>query len=58
MYKTMATMVAGIGMLYMIDGIRDAVTKKQNIITNFVKIIYPGYVFIVMLCFIGIGLFK
>ncbi len=58
MYETMATMVAGIGMLYMIDGIRDAVTKKQNIITNFVQIVYPGYVFIVMLYFIGIGLFK
>lgn len=58
MHETMATMVAGIGMLYMIDGIRDAVTKKQNIITNFVQIAYPGYVFIVMLYFIGIGLFK
>lgn len=58
MYKAMATMVAGIGMLYMIDGIRDAVTKKQNIITNFVQIVYSGYVFIVMLYFIGIGLFK
>lgn len=31
---------------------------KQNIITNFVQIIYPGYVFIVILYFIGIDLFK
>lgn len=58
MKEFQAMLVMCVGFLYMIDGIEKAVTIKRTVLTNIIRIVYPGYVFIVMLYFIGIGLFR
>lgn len=58
MNQFLATMVAGFGMLWMIEGIANAITKRRNWVTNLVSIGYPVFVFFVMIYFLGSGVIK
>lgn len=58
MNQFLATMVAGFGMLWMIEGIKNAITKRRNWVTNLVSIGYPAFVLVVMIYFLGSGVIK
>jgi len=58
MNQFLATMVAGFGILWTIEGVANAINKKRHWTTNLLQIGYPAFVFIVMLYFLGSGVIE
>lgn len=50
--QLLGTIAMGIGLLYTIEGIASAIKQKKSRIANFVDIIYPAYVFLIMAYFL------
>lgn len=58
MKEFLATLVMCVGFLYTIEGIEKAVNAKRTVLTNIIRIGYPAYVVVIMIYFLGIGMFK
>lgn len=58
MKQVLAVMVMGIGLLYMIEGMANAITKKRSRLANFVEIFYPMFVVGTMIYFLASGTIK
>lgn len=58
MNQWVAIMIAGIEMLYMVEGIADAITKNKSRMKNIIDIGYPAFVFVGMLYLLGTGSIK
>lgn len=58
MKQVLAVIVMGIGLLYMMEGMANAITKKRSRITNFVEIFYPMFVVGTMIYFLASGTIK
>ena len=58
MNQFFAIVVAGIGLLWTIEGIARAIVKKRHWAANIVNIIYPAFVFIVMIYFLMVGVIN
>lgn len=58
MKQAIATIVMGIGLLYMMEEMANAITKKRSRLTNFVEIFYPMFVVGAMIYFLASGTIK